>query len=191
MHRSRTDGHINPSALGRRWVRWLRGHQRDARFLDSEGPPRADRRAVVVAAGALGTNQFSLSARADGALPRISDRLGQLVRTNSESMTAVTSPDDRGWGRSVSITSSMHPTGDSHVEAVTYGPGGNAMGLMFTLLTGDGTRFTRPLKLLSQIVRHPIRFVRVTNPRDGHSGRSSPVSCRPPTRRCRWCPSGG
>ena len=65
----------------------------------------------------------------------------------------------------------MHPTGDSHVEAVTYGPGGNVMGLMFTLLTGDGTRITRPLKLLAQICRHPIRFVRVTNPR-GWSQRS-------------------
>jgi cholesterol oxidase len=123
-------------------------------------------RAVVVAAGALGTNQLLAQCKADGALPRISDRLGKLVRTNSESMTAVTVPADKGWGRSVSITSSIHPTPTSHLEAVTYGPGGNAMGLMFTLLTGDGTRFTRPLKLLGQIVRHPIRFVRVTNPRD-------------------------
>ena len=128
-------------------------------------------RGVVVAAGALGTNQLLAQCKSDGALPRISDRLGQLVRTNSEAMTAVTTPDDRGWGRSVSITSSMHPTGDSHVEAVTYGPGGNVMGLMFTLLTGDGTRITRPLKLLAQICRHPIRFVRVTNPR-GWSQRS-------------------
>jgi cholesterol oxidase len=137
---------------------------------------RNDRRAqtargVVVAAGALGTNRLLAQCKSDGALPRISDRLGQLVRTNSEAMTAVTTPDDRGWGRSVSITSSMHPTGDSHVEAVTYGPGGNVMGLMFTLLTGDGTRITRPLKLLAQICRHPIRFVRVTNPR-GWSQRS-------------------
>jgi cholesterol oxidase len=128
-------------------------------------------RAVVVAAGALGTNQLLAQCKADGALPRISDRLGKLVRTNSESMTAVTVPQDNGWGRSVSITSSMHPTPTSHLEAVTYGPGGNAMGLMFTLLTGDGTRLTRPLKLLGQIVRHPIRFVRVTNPR-GWSQRS-------------------
>jgi cholesterol oxidase len=128
-------------------------------------------RGVVVAAGALGTNYLLAQCKLDGALPRISDRLGHLVRTNSESMTAVTTPDDQGWGRSVSITSSMHPTKDSHVEAVTYGPGGDAMGLMFTFLTGDGTRITRPLKLLAQIVRHPIRFVRVTNPR-GWSQRS-------------------
>ena len=128
-------------------------------------------RGVIVAAGALGTNQLLAQCKRDGTLPRISDRLGQLVRTNSEAMTAVTTPDDRGWGRSVSITSSVHPTADSHVEAVTYGRGGNTMGLMFTLLTGDGTRITRPLKLLAQICRHPIRFVRVTNPR-GWSQRS-------------------
>jgi cholesterol oxidase len=127
--------------------------------------------AVVVAAGALGTNQLLAQCKSMGALPLISDRLGRLVRTNSESMTAVTVPEDRGWGRSVSITSSMHPTPDSHLEAVTYGAGGNAMGLMFTMLTADGTRLTRPLKLLAQILRHPIRFVRVTNP-SGWSQRS-------------------
>jgi cholesterol oxidase len=128
-------------------------------------------RAVVVAAGALGTNRLLAQCKNDGGLPAISDRLGKLVRTNSEAMTAVTTPDDQGWGRSVSITSSMHPTRESHLEAVTYGPGGNAMGLMFTLLTGDGTKLTRPLKLLAQIVAHPIRFLRVTNPR-GWSQRS-------------------
>ena len=56
-------------------------------------------RGVVVAAGALGTNQLLAQCKRDDALPRISDRLGQLVRTNSEAMTAVTTPDDRGWGR--------------------------------------------------------------------------------------------
>src|ERR1700712_3779032 len=137
---------------------------------------RKDRRtqtagAVIVAAGALGTNQLLAQCKADGTLPRISDRLGKLVRTNSESMTAVTVPQDAGWGRSVSITSSIHPTPTSHLEAVTYGSGGNAMGLMFTLLTGDATKLPRPLKLLAQIARHPIRFIRVTDPR-GWSRRS-------------------
>jgi cholesterol oxidase len=128
-------------------------------------------RGVVLTAGALGTNLLLAQCKRDGTLPRISDRLGQLVRTNAEAFTAVTAPDDRGWGRSVAITSSVHPTADSHVEACTYGPGGNVMGLAFTFLTGDGTRITRPLKLLAQIVRHPIRFVRLTNPR-GWSQRS-------------------
>jgi cholesterol oxidase len=154
------DGSDGYAVTSERSGSWVRKHRRTQIA-----------RAVIVAAGALGTNQLLAQCKADGTLPRISDRLGKLVRTNSESMTAVTVPQDKGWGRSVSITSSMHPTPSSHLEAVTYGTGGNAMGLMFTLLTGDGTRLTRPLKLLAQIARHPIRFVRVTNPR-GWSQRS-------------------
>ena len=49
---------------------------------------------VIVAAGALGTNQLLADCKHGGALPRISDRLGEVVRTNTESIQAVTAPDD-------------------------------------------------------------------------------------------------
>ena len=50
---------------------------------------------VVLAAGALGTNRLLADCRHSGSLPRVSERLGHLVRTNSESIVAVTAPDDR------------------------------------------------------------------------------------------------
>ena len=37
----------------------------------------------------------------------------------------------------MAITSSIHPTSDTHVEPVRYGKGTNAMGLLQTLMT-DG-----------------------------------------------------
>ncbi len=120
-------------------------------------------RGVVVAGGALGTNLLLARCKHSGALPAISGRLGHLVRTNSESLTAVTVPDDRGWSNSVTITGSIFPDVDSHSETVTYGNNADLFGLLFTLLTPDGTRLTRPLKLLGQIVRHPIRFARSCN----------------------------
>jgi choline dehydrogenase-like flavoprotein len=49
-------------------------------------------RGVVMSAGALGTNRLLAKCKLTGVLPRISDRLGQLVRTNSESVLAVTLP---------------------------------------------------------------------------------------------------
>ena len=52
-------------------------------------------RGVVVAAGALGTNKLLARCKLRGSLPRISDRLGELVRTNSEAILAVTLPDGR------------------------------------------------------------------------------------------------
>jgi cholesterol oxidase len=39
------------------------------------------------------------------------------------------------------------------------------MSLLNTLLVGDGTRVTRPLKLLGQILRHPLDFARILWPR--------------------------
>jgi cholesterol oxidase len=116
-------------------------------------------RGVVVAAGSLGTNRLLLSCKATGALPRLSDRLGELVRTNSESILAVTLPDDsRAPWRDVAISASVHPRHDTHIELCTYGQRGDFMSFLLAPLTGQGTRLTRPLMMLASIVRHPLRF---------------------------------
>jgi cholesterol oxidase len=120
---------------------------------------------VVVAAGALGTNQLLADCRASGALPRISPALGELVRTNSESIQAVTAPDDsRDFARSIAITSSIYPDPDTHIEVVTYGRAGDAMSRLFTVMTGPGTRVTRPLKWVAAMLRHPLRAARLLWP---------------------------
>ncbi len=115
-------------------------------------------RSLVLAAGALGTNKLLRDCKQRGSLPRISDRLGELVRTNSESVMAVTAPDDsRDFSDSVAITSSIYPDPNTHVEVVTYGKRADSMSILFTLMTGDGTRLTRPVMWLGQAVRHPLQ----------------------------------
>jgi cholesterol oxidase len=128
-------------------------------------------RGVIVAAGPLGTNKMLQRCRLGGALPKISPRLGELVRTNSESILAVTVPEDYpdDLTRRVAITSSIYPDPHTHIETVTYGKDGNSMSMLYTLMVGDGTRVTRPLKLLTQIVRHPGRFAKVLFPRNWSS----------------------
>jgi cholesterol oxidase len=122
-------------------------------------------RGVVVAAGALGTNQLLADCKHGGALPRLSDRLGEGVRTNSESIQAVTARDDsRDFTRAVAITSSIYPDPDTHIEVVTYGRNGDAMSRLFTAMTGDGTRLTRPLKWLAAMLRHPLQAARLLWP---------------------------
>lgn len=124
-------------------------------------------RGVIVAAGPLGTNKLLQRCRLGGSLPRISPRLGELVRTNSEMILAVTVPEDypEDLTRRVAITSSIYPDPHTHIETVTYGKAGDSMSTLYTLLVGDGTRVTRPLKLLGQILRHPARFAKVLWPR--------------------------
>jgi cholesterol oxidase len=123
-------------------------------------------RGVIVAAGPLGTNKLLQSCRLGGSLPRVSARLGELVRTNSESILAVTVPDDypEDLTKRVAITSSIYPDPHTHIETVTYGEAGDAISTLYTLMVGDGTRVTRPLKLLGQILRHPLKLMRTLWP---------------------------
>lgn len=144
-----SDGYVVTSERTGAWMR------PDARDITAGG--------VVVAAGALGTNLLLARCKNAGAL-NLSDKLGHTVRTNSESLTAVTVPDDRGWSKSVAITQSFHPDSSSHSETVTYGAAGDLFGFLFTMLTPGGTRITRPLKLIANILRHPLRFLRASNP---------------------------
>ncbi|HEX6025102.1 MAG TPA: GMC family oxidoreductase [Solirubrobacter sp.] len=118
-------------------------------------------RGVVVAAGALGTNRLLQACRLNGSLPKLSPRLGELVRTNSEAILAVTLPrDEPDVTRRVAITGSIYPDPQTHIETVVYGEAGDGVSPLFTLLTGAGTPITRPLKWAAAGVRHPVQLGR-------------------------------
>jgi cholesterol oxidase len=95
---------------------------------------------VVFAASALGTQRLLHTMKAEGHLPGLSDRLGHLARTNSESILGCIARDKSvDYTQGVAITSSFHPDEHTHIEPVRYGKGSNAMSLMQTVLTdGDG-----------------------------------------------------
>lgn len=93
---------------------------------------------VVLAASALGTQRLLHRMKDQGHLPGLSGRLGQLARTNSESLLGSVAPDTSvDYSRGVAITSSFHPEPDTHIEPVRYGRGSNLMSLMTTVLTDD------------------------------------------------------
>jgi len=118
----------------------------------------------VLAAGTWGTQRLLHRMRATGALPRLSPRLGELTRTNSEAIIGAarfTVDEERNFSQGVAITSSIHPDEQTHIEPVRYGKGSNAMGLLQTLAT-DGAKSTpRVLQFLVQAVRHPVRLARM------------------------------
>jgi cholesterol oxidase len=149
------DGSGGYAVTSRRSGAWLT--RRRTRTVTAQG--------VVLAAGALGTNQLLAECRHRGSLPRLSDRIGHVVRSNSESIQAVTVLDDeRDFAKSVAITSSIYPDPDTHIEVVTYGRGGDLMSRLFTAATGAGTRVTRPLKWIGAMLRHPLRALRLLWP---------------------------
>ena len=146
---------LRPRADGRWEVATTRTGRRSPR-----GRLVADQ--VVVAAGAWGTQALLHRLKADGTLPHLSDRLGELTRTNSESLGGAVRR-VRGWrrepelNRGVAITSSVWLDERTHLEPVRYGRGSNLMGLLGTVLTDGGGRVPRPLRWLGQVVRHPLR----------------------------------
>ncbi|MFC8046297.1 GMC oxidoreductase [Nocardia sp. NPDC057353] len=117
---------------------------------------------VVLAAGTLGTQKLLHAMRDTGTLPELSPRVGELTRTNSESIVgAATRKVDPNLDvtRGVAITSSIHPTPDTHIEPVRYGRGSNSMGLLQTLMVDGGGRVPRWLRFLGVALRHPLTLL--------------------------------
>ncbi|MEO9222854.1 MAG: GMC family oxidoreductase [Mycobacteriaceae bacterium] len=119
---------------------------------------------VVLAAGTWGTQNLLFEMKDAGTLSKLPPSLGQLTRTNSESIVgagAYRVDPARDFTKGVAITSSFHPDADTHIEPVRYGKGSNAMGLLQTLQTdGDGPR-PRWMQFFVELIHHPLMFLRL------------------------------
>ncbi len=136
-----------PGSWMRRRERVLRAHQ------------------VVFAAGALGTTRLLLRL-AERSLPELSDRVGHVVRTNSEALLgSVARSTDVNYSEGVAITSSIHPEPHTHIEPVRYPKGSNVMGFLGTLLTDGGPGMPRQVRFLRNVLSHPLDFLRTLSVR--------------------------
>lgn len=85
---------------------------------------------VVFAGNALSTQTLLHRLKRRG-LPRISERLGELSRTNSEAvLSARSTRKDADFTDGVAITSSFHPDSQTHVEPVRYGRGSSMLSVL-------------------------------------------------------------
>ncbi|CAM5695326.1 GMC family oxidoreductase [Mycolicibacterium aubagnense] len=126
---------------------------------------------LIVAAGTYNTQKLLFKVRDTGRLTKLSDKLGVLTRTNSESIVGAQTrevPKDMDLTHGVAITSSIHPTPDTHIEPVRYGKGSNAMGMLQTLMTDgagpQGTDVPRWKQFLNQAGEDPRELIRLLNP---------------------------
>ncbi|MFD5158474.1 GMC family oxidoreductase N-terminal domain-containing protein [Streptomyces hawaiiensis] len=130
-------------------------------------------RRVVLAAGTYGTQTLLHRMKAGGQLPHLSDRLGELTRTNSEALVGAQTDDRRyrkahgapkaDFTRGVAITSSIHPDASTHIEPVRYGKGSNSMGSLSILqvpYAGRNSGTSRVLGFLAHAARHPLLVLR-------------------------------
>ncbi|MET9501249.1 GMC family oxidoreductase [Streptomyces sp. NPDC006622] len=127
-------------------------------------------RRVVLAAGTYGTQTLLHRMKAGRQLPYLSDRLGELTRTNSEALVGAQTDDRRyrkatgrpraDFTRGVAITSSIHPDPDTHIEPVRYGKGSNSMGSLSILQVPYAEGSSRVAGWLANAARHPLLALR-------------------------------
>ena len=121
---------------------------------------------VIVSCGTYNTLKLLHRMKSKGRLPEISERLGELSRTNSESLTgAVMKSRSIDFSKGAAITSSFFPDERTHVEPVRYGKGSNLMGLLQTVMTDGPSARIRRRKWIMTILRHPAQLLRILDVR--------------------------
>jgi cholesterol oxidase len=111
---------------------------------------------LIIAAGTFNTQKLLHKMKDSKVLPLISDRLGDLSRTNSEALTGAIMKDSSiDFSEGSAITSSFFPDEHTHVEPVRYGKGSNLMGLLQTVMTDGYSSKERRKQWWSHLIAKP------------------------------------
>jgi cholesterol oxidase len=123
---------------------------------------------VIFSAGVLGTMDLLLKMRSDNrGLPNLSERLGEYVRTNSESLIAVVSKNpDRDLSKGIAIGSIIHTDDHSHVEPVRYPAGSGFFRIMAAPHLEGQTLTGRFASLIKKTVTKPVDIFRALTVKD-------------------------
>lgn len=135
-------------------------HKTTSWLFKSEQTVRARR--VIFSAG-LGTLRLLFRCRdVTGSLPKISPRLGEIVRTNSEALLGATSRTGQvDYSKGIAITSIFNADAVTAIEPVRYPAGSSLMRLLASPLVAPGGGIaSRFLRTAVKIFTHPIDFLR-------------------------------
>ena len=117
---------------------------------------------LIVSGGVLGTLKLLLNQKhIYKTLPKLSDSLGKIVRTNSETLCTATLSDQK-LNNSIAISSIFKPNKDTSIEIVKYPNKSNLMRNLLTIATNKrGSNRLRVLHFLGKIITRPGLFFRM------------------------------
>jgi cholesterol oxidase len=127
-------------------------HKSSAIFYKTKG--------LVISGGVLGTLNLLLKQKfLFKTLPLLSDRLGQGILSNSESISGVIGADKKlNYG--VAISSLIQADENTQIELCKFPDGSGSLFRLAFLAAGDGKPFTRIAKVVWNAVSHPVRLFR-------------------------------
>lgn len=136
----------------RKATSWLKGEEETFRA-----------RNVIVSGGSLGTQRLLFRCREiTRSLPKISQKLGFNVRTNSESLLGSTARNfQTDYSKGIAITSLFYADEVTAVEPVRYPAGSSLMRFLSApLIETETAGVSGFLKVLAQLFVHPLDFFR-------------------------------
>jgi cholesterol oxidase len=126
-------------------------------------PRRVQARRVILSAGVMGTMRLLLNLRDEKkSLPKLSPRLGDMVRTNSEGLLgSMARKSDINYSEGVSISSIYNHDKITRVEPVRYPDGSSLMRYLAAPLVDTNVSVPmRILKFFGWALTHPIDFLK-------------------------------
>jgi cholesterol oxidase len=123
-----------------------------------------------VSAGVAGTLELLFRCRDElGTLPRISQRLGKVVRTNSEAIVSALSPDvDEDLTHGAAISSHFYVGDHTHITQNRFPAGYNFMRWYQGPLVDGSTPLKRAFGVLKETLLRPVRSLRCWFARNWH-----------------------
>lgn len=145
-------------------------HTRKSTSWFGSGKKTFRSRGLVMSGGVLGTLDLLLRMKYETGSLDLSDTLGHNILTNSEMLSGVMAA-DRKLNHGIAISSIFDPDEHTHIELCKFPNGSGAMQKLGVMAAGPGPAPVRTAKMLGNIIRHPLQFLRTVftfnSPRTG------------------------
>jgi len=116
---------------------------------------------VIFSGGVLGTVKLLLKLKKKS-LPNLSDKLGEDIRSNNETLVSVTGLDkDKNYSKGVAIGSILDTDENSHLEICRYGEGSDAWKLAHLPYVTGSNVVSRLFKIFIKLLKHPVDYFKI------------------------------
>lgn len=116
---------------------------------------------IVFSGGVLGTIKLLLKLKTKS-LPNLSEKVGDDIRTNNETLISVSSLDStKNVSKGVAIGSILHTDKNSHLEIVRYAEGSNFWKILHLPYTIGSNSVVRFFKMIVTFIKSPLSYIKV------------------------------
>jgi cholesterol oxidase len=116
---------------------------------------------VIFSGGVLGTVKLLLKLKKKS-LPNISDKLGEDIRSNNETLISVSGLEkDKNFSKGIAIGSILDTDENSHLEICRYGEGSDAWKLAHLPYVTGSNVVSRLFKTFIKLLKNPVDYFKI------------------------------